>query len=129
MKHPFQNLAVNAAYNAMPDTDRSGALTLRHLILNTADEMDDVTNVDECLRWGQPSYISPIGSTLRIAVPKSGGFGIYAHCQSSIISDFAGKFGQDFRIDSNRGVLFRTGQDIQPDKLVFLIRHGLRYKV
>mgnify|MGYP000592624135 CR=1 FL=1 len=41
------------------------------------------------LRWGQPAYLAPKGSTLRVGIPKSGGaFALFAHCQTTLIADF-----------------------------------------
>lgn len=122
------NPNIQAVFDAMPPDTRIGAMALRDLIFETAATIPDLGKVTECLRWGQPAYITNIGSTLRIGAPKTGGFALYAHCQSSIISDFAQTFGADFQIEGNRAVLFKTPADIQPDKLRLMIQHGLTYK-
>ena len=119
---------IQAAYDALPPSERSGAMALRALIYETAKGISDLPAPTECLRWGQPSYITPIGSTLRIGIPKSGGFALYAHCQSTIISQFAQGFGADFKIEGNRAVLFQSKNDIQPEKLRLMIAHALTYK-
>jgi hypothetical protein len=125
---PVTDPNIQAAYDAFPPAARSGALALRALIYEAAKGVEDLAPPTECLRWGQPSYITPIGSTLRIGVPKSGGFALYAHCQSTIISEFAQTFGADFRIEGNRAVLFQSAHDIQPEKLRLMIEHALTYK-
>jgi len=88
---PFPNDAVRAVFDAVPDTDRAGMLRLRALIFEVAADLETVPSVTEDLRWGQPAYLTPakIGSTIRLGQPKSGGFALYAHCQTTIISDFA----------------------------------------
>ena len=128
MTPEITDTAIQNAFDAFPITARDGAKELRRLIFETSGEIPGVIVIDECLKWGQPSYVSPIGSTLRIGAPKGGGFGLYAHCQSSIISQFAQTFGADFTIEGNRGVLFNTIDDIQPNKLKLLIEHALTYK-
>lgn len=115
---------IQAAYDTFPASVRNGAMALRALIYETAKGIDAPT---ECLRWGQPSYITPIGSTLRIGIPKSGGFALYVHCQSTVISQFSQVFGADFQIEGNRAVLFQTVDEIQPEKLGLLIKHALTY--
>ena len=119
---------IQVAYDAFPPSDRSGAMALRALIFETAENISGLSAPTECLRWGQPSYITPIGSTLRIGIPKSGGFALYAHCQSTIISQFSHGFGADFQIEGNRAVLFQGKDDIQPEKLRLMIEHALTYK-
>ncbi|GHA59542.1 hypothetical protein GCM10008927_26370 [Amylibacter ulvae] len=129
MKYPISNPQIEQAYASFPENVHEGANRLRDLILTTGAQLADVDNITECLRWGQPSYISPIGTALRIGVPKSGGFGLFTHCQSNVISNFTQTFGPDFRFDGNRGVLFETENDIQPDKLRLMIEHALTYKL
>lgn len=119
---------VQNAYDVFPACPRVGTLALCNLIFETAQSIPECPQPIECLRWGQPAYITPIGSTLRIGLPKSGGFALYAHCQSTIISQFSQSFGGDFSIEGNRAILFQTVEDIQPEKLRLLIGHALTYK-
>lgn len=119
---------IQTAFDAFPPETQSGAMALRALIFQTAKGISGMPAPTECLRWGQPAYITPIGSTLRIGIPKSGGFALYAHCQSTIISQFAQTFGMDFQVEGNRAVLFQNKHDIQPEKLRLMIEHALTYK-
>ena len=59
---------------------------------------------------------------------QSGDVALFAHCQTTIISDFAAQFGADFWIEGNRAVVFPTTADIQPEKLRLMVAHALRYK-
>ncbi len=128
MTPAIPNPEVQTAFDAFPPAVKSGALALRALIYETAKGIEGIGAPIECLRWGQPSYITPIGSTLRIGTPKSGGFALYAHCQSTIISQFAEIFGADYKIEGNRAVVFQSIEDIQPEKLRLMIEHALTYK-
>ena len=128
MIHSITDPKIQAVFNVYPKPAQDGALALRELIFRTAADLPDVPFPTECLRWGQPSYITPIGSALRIGIPKKGGFALFAHCQSTIISHFAQVFGMDFRTEGNRAVLFDTVEDIQAEKLRFLVEHALTYK-
>ncbi len=119
---------IQAAYDRFPASLRNGAMVLRALIYETAKGIEEIDAPTECLRWGQPSYITPIGSTLRIGIPKSGGFALYAHCQTTIISQFSQVFGADYNIEGNRAVTFQSIDDIQPKKLRLMIEHALTYK-
>ena len=125
---PITDRNVQAAYDAFPPSAINGAMGLRALIYETANGIAGLDEPTECLRWGQPSYITPIGSTLRVGIPKTGGFALYAHCQSAIISQFAQTFGADFKIEGNRAVIFQCMDDIQSKKLRLLVKHALTYK-
>ncbi|WGI22367.1 DUF1801 domain-containing protein [Amylibacter sp. IMCC11727] len=116
---------IKRAFDAVEAPERETLLAARDLIFDCAGDIA----VEECLKWGQPSYVAPKGSTLRLGVTKAGQAAIYAHCQSSIVSDFAAQFGADFEIEGNRAVMLGDFTPEDQDKLRALIRHGLTYKV
>ena len=126
---PFQDDAVKAAFDAMPQGPRDGLLQLRELVFAIADDLPEVPNVTEDLRWGQPAYLTPsrIGSTIRLGLPKSGGFAIYANCNSSIISDFAAAYPNWDVIEGNRAVIFTKAKQIDPVRHGALIKSALTY--
>ena len=121
---------VAAAFDAFPDTAKPGLMRLRSLILDCAADLPQIGVLKEELRWGQPASLPAtprIGSTLRLGVPKPGGFAIFAHCGTSIIRDFADAFPGMDRIEGNRAVLFDTADQIDPARHGQLIHHALTY--
>ena len=105
-------------------------MALRDLIFTVAADTPEAGEIEETLRWGQPSYITPktkSGSTLRIGATKGGEAAIFAHCGSQIISNYAATFPGMDRIEGNRAVIFGSADDIAPERLRLLIRHGLTY--
>lgn len=130
MIRPFADDKVKAAYDAFPAGAREMTLTLRDLIFSVASDNPQVGEIEETLKWGQPSYLTPqtkSGSTLRIGVPKQGGAALFAHCATDIISTYASTFPGSDRIEGNRAVIFTTADDIVPMRLRLLIYHGLTY--
>lgn len=129
---PFDDPNVEAAFASFPRPVRDSLLALRRLIFETAEATPEVGALQETLKWGQPAYLTPetkSGSTIRLGLPKDGGFALYANCQTTIISDFRSIFPDDFVYEANRAVRFRDGDFPQPDKLAFLIRSALTYHV
>ncbi len=121
---------VQAAFAAAPPSARQGLLTLRRLILDEAAGLPEIGPMTEALRWGQPAYLtlaSRSGSTLRLGVPKSGGFAIYANCRTSLIADLRDLAGAALRYEGNRAVLFASPADIRPDLVRSLIRSALTW--
>jgi len=123
---------VAAAFGTLPADHRTGLLELRALILEVAEEVG-AAPVQEALRWGQPSYrsVRPRESTtVRLGSSKDREhFGLYFHCQSTVLRDFQGLFPNDFRYDGYRAILFRPGEDLQTEKLRLSISHALQYRV
>ena len=121
---------VSAVYQAFPEDAQTGLLRLRALIFDCATAIPETGGLREELRWGQPAYLPVrprVGSTLRLGVPKAGGFALYAHCATSIIRDFAEAFPGMDRIEGNRAVLFESAQQIDPARHAHLVRHALTY--
>ncbi len=127
---PFENPAVAAVFESFPTPKREGLLALRDLIFETAAETPGVGALEETLKWGQPAYLTPktkSGSTIRLGLPKQGGFALYAHCQTTIIPDFRSLFPDEFQYEGNRAVHFKEGTSLPLDPLRLLIRSALTY--
>ena len=123
---------VAAAFADLPDDHLESLLTLRSLILDVAEKVG-AAPVNETLKWGQPNYLSArprestatrLGSTKDLEY-----FGLFFHCESTVIPEFEGLFPNDFRYDGTRAILFRPGDDLQTEKLRLCIAHALRYQV
>ncbi|MEP3631557.1 MAG: DUF1801 domain-containing protein [Shimia thalassica] len=130
MPTPFADPDVKAAFDRFPAPERGGLMVLREMIFETAIETPEAGTIEETLKWGQPSYLTPVtksGSTVRLGVPKTGGLAMYTHCQTTLISDFKTLFPEDFKFDGNRGVIFESGQTTFDDRLRFLIKSALTY--
>lgn len=126
----FDDPAVAARFAAFPARERAGMLALRDLIFDVAQDTDGVGAVQETLKWGQPAYLTPhskSGTTLRLGLPKQGGIAIYAHCQTTVISDFRALFPDTFSFEGNRAVHLDTDAPLPVDPLRLLIRAALTY--
>ena len=125
----FADQKVADAFAAFPEPARDGLYLLRDLIFAIAEETPAVPQVTEDLRWGEPAYLTPprIGTTIRLGLPKTGGFGIFTHCQTTVIADFAAAYPGWDTIDGTRGVLFTDRTQIDPLRHGALIRSALTY--
>lgn len=128
--YPIENPAVAQVFADFPPAERAGLLALRQLIFDVAKRDAEIGPLEETLKWGQPAYLTTqtkSGTTLRLGLPKTGGFAILCHCQTTVISDFRALFGDDFTYDVNRAVVFSTNDAVQKDKAALLISAALRY--
>lgn len=124
---PFDDPNVAAAFEALPVDTRKGALSLRALIFDTAQSLPAALPLREELRWGQPAYLAPKGSTIRLGGHKSAPFALFVHCQSRLMGDFTSAFPGEDRIDGNRAVLFDDPQQIDETRHGWLIARALTY--
>lgn len=126
---PFQNTEVAAVFDSFPNSARKGLLHLRELIFDRAAQDSKIAPVSEALRWGQPAYLCKTGSSLRLGIPKTGGFALYVHCQTTLIRDFTELFPLDFTVEGSRAIHFQSESGIDDEKINFLITAALRYKL
>ncbi|EEE38272.1 hypothetical protein RKLH11_2114 [Rhodobacteraceae bacterium KLH11] len=123
----FNDPKVAAAYQALPEDTRAGAMALRELIFETAATLPQALPLQEDLRWGQPAYLTPKGSTIRLGGHKAACFALYVHCQSRLMGDFTTAFPGEDRIDGNRAVLFDEPNQIDATRHGWLIARALTY--
>lgn len=132
MKHfDIEDLTIAAAYKGFPVPVRSKLLQIRQLILELATETEGVGPIEETLKWGVPSYLtneSGSGTTLRLA-PASNGeeFGVYVHCQTSLVKDFKKSHPKAFRYSGTRALMFGTSEKIDKADLEKFVKAALTY--
>ncbi|MGH1413840.1 MAG: DUF1801 domain-containing protein [Pelagimonas sp.] len=130
MTQGFPTAQVAAAFDAFPAGVRPELVALRTLILDVAADTPGVGAIEETLKWGQPSYHTAqtkSGTPLRLGVPKSGGSGLFVHCQTRLISDFQAQFPNGFRYDGTRALLFDQGAKVPKAPLGLFISRALTY--
>lgn len=102
---------------------------LRALVIDTAKDIEEVTSLEETLKWGEPSFITKKGSTLRMdwkeKTPDQ--YAMYFQCTSRLIDTFKLIFGNTFNFDGKRAIIFQLNQDIPETELKWCIRACLNY--
>ena len=123
------NPEVERVFENFPDAVREKMLTLRELVLETAREMSEISNLEETLKWGEPSYISPIGSTLRMdwKAKKPDQYALYFKCTSRLVETFRAVYGDQLNFEGNRAIVFQLHEQIPKEILKQCIRATLRY--
>ena len=102
---------------------------LRTLILSTAEETAGVLKLEETLKWGEPSYLTKHGSTVRIDwIPKSPQqFAIYFKCTSQLVPTFKNIYKNTFSFEGNRAIVFKLDEEPNEAALKHCIALALTY--
>ena len=103
------------------------------MIFETAAATDGVGPLLETLKWGQPSYLtaqSKSGTTVRIDQIKRrpGHYGMFVHCQTSLLTTYRDLYGDVLSFDGNRGVICQADQDPPTAALRHCIALALTYR-
>ncbi|MBN8988004.1 MAG: DUF1801 domain-containing protein [Rhizobiales bacterium] len=125
------NATVDAVFDAYPRPVKAKLLALRRLILNTAKATKGVGVLEETLKWGQPSYLTPetkSGSTIRIDQVKAepGQYAVYFHCQTNLVETFRGLY-PELRYGGNRCILLDAGDKLPEAALRHCVALALTY--
>jgi hypothetical protein len=128
----FADPAVEAAFDAYPKPLRPKLLALRRLILDTARNTIGVGAIEETLKWGQPSYLTPetkSGSTIRIDAikAKAGQYAVYFHCQTNLVETFRELYPSEFSYGGNRCIILNAADDVPEPALRHCVALALTY--
>ncbi len=102
---------------------------IRNLILSTAEEIEEISVLEETLKWGEPSYLSKIGSTVRMDwKPKNPNqVAIYFKCTSKLVPTFRSIFGDSLKYENNRAILLDLDKKLPTEQVKTCISMALRY--
>lgn len=123
---------VAAVFESYPPVLRQRLLALRQLILDTAAVTEGVGEIEEALRWGEPSYLTPdtkSGSTVRLNRVKGteDRYAIYFKCTTTLVGTFRRMYPDLFAYSGNRAVEFHVDDTVPSNELAHCIALALRY--
>ncbi len=131
-KESFENSEVAVVFESYPKEVKAKLMFLRQLIFDVASETEGVGELEEALKWGQPSYLttkSKSGSLIRIDQVKSEErkYAIYFHCQTTLVERFREIYRNEFKYEGNRGIIFNENDEIPVKELRHCISLCLTY--
>lgn len=128
---PFQDIQVKTTYDAYPPAARLFLLNIRELVFTLATQSDEVGQVTETLKWGNPSYLthSPkSGTPLRLTWLSKSPFdcALSVHCQTIMLEEFKQAY-PECRYDGRRSLLLDYRQPMPTNTVSDFIRMALTY--
>lgn len=128
----FRNPEVFSLFESYPKDLKLKLLALREIIFEVAKKNKVVGELEETLKWGQPSYVtskSKSGSTIRIDKIKSKDYdyAMFFHCQTNLVDSFREMFRDELKFEGNRAILFKTKDKLATEKLKLCISMALTY--
>ena len=120
---------VKAVFDRYPNALRQKLLALRKLILTTAAHMREVGDIEETLKWGEPSYLAKGGSTIRInaRTDQADQYAMYFHCKTRLVDTFKVLYGNIFQYEGNRAIIFNVEDEIPIEALTHCVSLSLSY--
>ena len=126
---PFASPAVAEKFASYPSAERQRLMELRETILDVAARTSGVGPIEETLKWGQPSYLTPAtksGTTVRIDAHRDGGTAIYVNCQTDLVDIFRSHYPA-LVYEGVRAVRFPADAPVPEEPLRHIIALTLTY--
>lgn len=120
---------VNQVFANYPDIVRDKMQFLRELVIKTAEETEGIGELEETLKWGEPSFVTKGGSTLRMdwKVRTPNQYAMYFQCTSRLVGTFRMVFSHKFQYEGNRAIVFQLNQSIPVLELQACVKACLTY--
>jgi len=120
---------VADVFERYPEHIRPKMEYLRHLILKAAAAIPEITRLEETLKWGEPSYLTKKGSTIRMDWKEKSPdqYAMYFKCTSKLVPTFKEVFPDTFTYEGTRAIVFGLDDPVPAEELVKCITAGLRY--
>lgn len=112
-----------------PDVVRDKMQFLRDLVVETAQEQDEITELEETLKWGEPSFLTKNGSTLRMDWKQKAPdqYAMYFKCTSRLVETFKIIFQDKFEYQKSRAIVFQLDDKVPTKELKQCIKATLLY--
>lgn len=122
---------MKAKFKSYPKDIKPKIMQLRELILETASANGSIAELEETLKWGEPSYLAKKGSTIRIdwkeKTPEQ--YAMYFKCTSKLVPTFKKLYGDKFNYENNRAIIFKLDDKLPKKQLKECISMALQYHI
>ena len=125
----IENQKVKDSFSNYPKPVRNKLAFLRQLVFETASEIDSIEVLEETFKWGEASYVTKNGSTIRMDwKPKNPDqYCLYFNCKTKLVDTFKELYKDTFKFDGNRAIIFNSDEEIPIIELQHCIRLSLTY--
>lgn len=125
----FENKDIEKVFDEYPKEIRKKLMLLRKLVIDTASETEGVKMLEETLKWGEPSYLTKSGSTIRMDWKKSkpDQYAMYFNCKTKLVDTFKERYKDKFKYEGNRAIVFHKNDSIPINELKHCILLSLTY--
>ncbi|MTI20605.1 DUF1801 domain-containing protein [Fulvivirga sp. RKSG066] len=120
---------VSEILSSYPQRARKKLLELRQLIIDTATATEGVEKLLETTKWGEPSYVSKTGSTIRMDWKENtpDKYYLYFICSTELVNTFKILYGEELQYQGNRAIELNVNSTLPKTPLIKCITLALTY--
>jgi len=120
---------VEKKFQSYPKHVREKMDQLRSLILSTAEELQ-TDEVQESLKWGEPTYTAKSGSPIRIDWKEKApdNYYMFFNCQTILVETFRELYSKELEFDGKRAIVLSLAEDMPVQAVKHCTELALNYK-
>lgn len=120
---------VKEKFNSYPRHIKPLILQLRKMVFSVAGDCN-LGEIDETLKWGEPSYQVKNGSPVRMDwKPKSPNqYFLFFHCQTKLVDTFRELYSEVLKFEGNRAIVLDVNKGFPINVVRHCIELAMTYK-
>ena len=121
--------SVERKFQTYPEEMQRKLRFLRQLITEVASETPGIGDLEETLKWGEPSYLAKGGSTVRLGWKESRPehYAMYFNCNTKLVDTFKELYSDLFVFEGNRAIVFHRNDRVPSKALKHCVALSLQY--
>ena len=119
---------VKDRFDEYPENARVRLEELRNLVFQVASELE-LGEVDEALKWGEPSYSVKTGSPLRMdwKLKSPNNYYLFFNCQTKLVDTFRELYGDELVFQGNRAIVLSLSKPLPETVIKSCLELALTY--
>ncbi|MBF4318319.1 DUF1801 domain-containing protein, partial [Vibrio anguillarum] len=111
-----------------PENVRIRLEELRNLVFQIVSELD-LGDVDESLKWGEPSYSVKTGSPLRMdwKLKSPNNYYLFFNCQTKLVDTFRELYCEELEFQGNRAIVLSLSKPLPETAIKSCLELALTY--
>ena len=120
---------VKEKFNNYPVHIKPLMLQLRELVFSVAEELN-LGEVEETLKWGEPSYRVKSGSPLRMDWKEKSPdhYSLFFNCQTILVETFRELYSHVLTFEGNREIVLKVNEALPENEIRHCIELAMTYK-
>jgi len=120
---------VKDRFDEYPDNARVRLEELRNLVFQVVSELE-LGEVDETLKWGEPSYSVKTGSPLRMdwKLKSPNNYYLFFNCQTKLVDTFRELYGDELVFQGNRAIVLSLSKPLPETVIKSCLGLALTYQ-
>ncbi len=123
------NAEILGKLDSYPGHIKPLILELRNLVFSVVEDLG-LGEIDETLKWGEPSYQVKNGSPVRIdwksKYPDK--YFLFFHCQTKLVDTFRELYSESLEFEGNRAIVLYVNKDLPKQVIRNCLELAMRYK-